>query len=159
MLTGESVEPLRWPDAVRAISEAPSYWLATLGPDGPRQRPVLAVWVGGALCIATSPAARKARDLARDPACSLAVTTSSVEYVVQGSARRVRERAQLEQVREAYRDAYDWPVEIVGECFDAPYGAPTAGPPPYELHQIVLSSVHAFGIDEQHAPRGTRWRF
>ena len=49
----------------------------------------------------------------------------------------MRPVAHLERIRDAYADKYGWPVTIVGDAFDAPFGAPTAGPPPYEAYEIV----------------------
>ncbi len=38
-----------------------------------------------------------------------------------------------------------------------PYGAPTAGPPPYHLYEITPATV--FGTAGQFAGRATRYRF
>jgi hypothetical protein len=48
---------------------------------------------------------------------------------------------------------------VAGDRLDAPYGAPTAGPPPYEVYAVAPEVVYAFGVDDEHAPRSTRWRF
>ena len=53
---------------------------------------------------------------------------------------------------------YGWPPTVADGAFDAPYGAPTAGPPPYEVYEITARTVYGFGTDEEHAPRSTRWR-
>lgn len=49
-------------------------------------------------------------------------------------------------------------VTIVDGAFAAPYGAPTAGPPPYYVYEIRPETVFAFTTDES-PPRPTRWRF
>jgi hypothetical protein len=54
---------------------------------------------------------------------------------------------------------YGWPVTVRNGAFDAPYGAPTAGPPPYVAYRIRPDTVFAFGPDDTAAPRSTRWRF
>ena len=51
----------------------------------------------------------------------------------------------LEKVAEAYRAKYDWPVTVTEGGFDAPYGAPTAGPPPYQPFEITPAAVFGFG--------------
>jgi hypothetical protein len=43
--------------------------------------------------------------------------------------------------------------------FDAPYGAPTAGPPPYRLYEITPSVVYAFGTSGDLGVQSTRFRF
>ena len=160
VLTGEHVDPLAWEETQERLAAAHSYWFATVRPDGrPHLRPVLGVWVDGALHTTSSPDARKARNLAANDRCTLTVTTDGLDLVYEGIARPVADHAHLERIREAYADKYGWPVTIVGTRFDAPYGAPTAGPPPYQPFEIVPTAVFGFGTDEDHAPRTTRWRF
>jgi hypothetical protein len=65
----------------------------------------------------------------------------------------------LQSVRDAYEAKYGWPPEVRDGAFDAPYGAPTAGPPPYHVFRIEPEVVFAFGTGDATAPRSTRWRF
>ena len=60
---------------------------------------------------------------------------------------------------DAYRSKYGWPVEIRDGAFDAPYGAPTAGPPPYVVYEVTPVQVFGFGTSDALGPRTTRWRF
>lgn len=122
-------------------------------------RPVLAVWVGGALYTTSSPQARKGRNLDRDGRCTVAVTADDMHLVLEGSASKVADRAMLESVAAAYRAKYDWPVTVIDGAFDAPYGAPTAGPPPYQPYQISPVTVLGFVNDPALGPSSTRWRF
>lgn len=109
--------------------------------------------------MSPNPTARKGRNLAADGRCALTVTTEGMDLVLEGTARRVRDRDHLERIGRAYADKYGWPVTIDGDAFDAPYGAPTAGPPPYQAYEVTPSVVFGFGTDEDLAPRTTRWRF
>jgi hypothetical protein len=43
--------------------------------------------------------------------------------------------------------------------FDAPYGAPTAGPPPYQPFEITPAAVFGFGTVGEFAGRATRFAF
>ncbi len=161
-LTNDGREPatLPWAEARERISQARWYWLGTLHPDGrPQIRPVLAVWVGGALYTTSSPQARKGRNLDRDGRCTVAVTADDMHLVLEGSASKVADRAMLESVAAAYRAKYDWPVTVIDGAFDAPYGAPTAGPPPYQPYQISPVTVLGFVNDPALGPGSTRWRF
>jgi nitroimidazol reductase NimA-like FMN-containing flavoprotein (pyridoxamine 5'-phosphate oxidase superfamily) len=152
--------PMPWAAAERRLARARTYWLATTTPEGrPHVRPVLGVWVDGALHTTSSPAARKARNLAEDDRCSLSLSADAVDVVLEGRAAKVVEADHLQRVADAYNEKYGWPPTVADGVFDAPYGAPTAGPPPYEVYEIAPTVVYGFGTDEVHAPRSTRWSF
>jgi hypothetical protein len=82
-----------------------------------------------------------------------------MDVVLEGIAAQVTEEAAVQQVAQAYRTKYDWPVTVTGGAFDAPYGAPTAGPPPYLPYEITPATVFAFGAADEYAGRTTRFRF
>jgi hypothetical protein len=50
-------------------------------------------------------------------------------------------------------------VTVINGAFDAPYGAPTAGLPPYQPYQIRPATVFGFANDPALGPSSTRWRF
>ncbi len=80
-----------------------------------------------------------------------------MDVVLEGTATRVAKEATLQQVAEAYRSKYGWPVTVTDGAFDAPYGAPTAGPPPYYPYEITPATVSASRTaDEVPADRATR---
>jgi hypothetical protein len=58
-----------------------------------------------------------------------------------------------------YRAKYDWNVTVAGGQFDAPYSAPTAGPPPYQPYEIRPTTVFGLVNDSALGPSSTRWRF
>ncbi len=99
----------------------------------PHVRPVLGVWVGGSLHTTSSPTARKARNLALNDRCSFSVSVDAVDVVLERAAEKVVNSARLQPVADAYASKYGWPPTVKDGAFDAPYGAPTAGPPPYEV--------------------------
>ena len=157
---GDPDAVIPWPDAVARLSSARLFWLATIHPDGrPHVRPVFAVWTDGMLCTTTNPTARKGRNLAADPRCTGTTSTDDVDFVVEGTAAPVTDPGLVERVFEAYRAKYGWPAAVVGDAFDAPFGAPTAGPPPYRPYAITPHTVYGIGTDEEMAPLSTRWRF
>jgi Pyridoxamine 5'-phosphate oxidase len=161
-LTNDGREPkvLPWEEARQRIDDARFYWLGTAHPSGrPHLRPVLAVWVGGALCTTSGPLARKGRNLDRDARCSVAVTADDMHIVLDGLSSKVLDPGLLASIADAYRAKYDWNVTVADGKFDAPYGAPTAGPPPYQPYAIRLQSVFAFVNDSALGPSSTRWRF
>ncbi|HEV2894753.1 MAG TPA: pyridoxamine 5'-phosphate oxidase family protein, partial [Actinomycetota bacterium] len=69
---------------------------------------------------------------------------------------KVADEPTLRRVAEAYAAKYGWRVEVSEGAFHAD-GAPTAGPPPYEVYAVAPSTAFAFGTDESFSP--TRWSF
>jgi hypothetical protein len=120
---------------------------------------VLAVWDAALLYTTSSPGARKARNLDRDSRCTVTVTAEDMHLVLEGTGNRVTDEAALQRIARAYRTKYDWPVTLRDGLYDAPYGAPTAGPPPYRLYEIRPSTVFAFVNDTRLAASSTRWSF
>lgn len=161
-LTNDGRQPavLPWEEGRRRIAEARYYWLATLHPVGrPHVRPVLAVWTRGALYTTSSPLARKGRNLERNDRCTVAIDAADMHLVIEGRASRVMDQGVLAAVADSYQTKYAWPVTVTGEGFDAPYGAPTAGPPPYQPYEIRPENVLAFVNDAALGASSTRWRF
>ena len=65
----------------------------------------------------------------------------------------------LERVAAVYRERYGWPVTVVDDAMDAPFGAPTAGPPPYAVFRIEPIRAYAIGITDETNYLSTRYRF
>ncbi len=150
--------PTPWEEARRRLAEAGWFWLATIHPDGrPHVRPVLAVWLDGALYFASGANTRKRKNLVADPRCTLTTADDEAHMVVEGTAIRVWDEVTLRRVAEAYATKYDWRVTVRDGAFDAEYGAPTAGPPPYEIYEVMPKTIFGFGANESFSP--TRWRF
>jgi hypothetical protein len=120
---------------------------------------VLAVWVSDVLYTTSSATAQKGRNLDQDGRGSIAVNADDMHLVVEGNASRVVDETLINTVADAYRAKYEWPVTVVDGAFDAPYGAPTAGPPPYRPYAIVPTTVFGFVTDDALGPANTRWRF
>jgi nitroimidazol reductase NimA-like FMN-containing flavoprotein (pyridoxamine 5'-phosphate oxidase superfamily) len=146
-----------WREARRQLAEAFTYWLVTTGPTGRAHvRPVLAVWVEPSLHFVAGPKSQKARNLLRNPRCSVATQHDDLDLVLEGEASKVSDPARLQAVADAYDSKYDWAVEVREGAFYAE-GAPTAGPPPYEVYKVVPTKVYGFGHTE--TAGFTRWSF
>ena len=152
-------EPLSWDEVRQRFDAETSYWVATAGRDGrPHVRPVLAVWVRDKIYSTTGPGARKGRHLRARPECSIAARAPAIDIVVEGATSWVDDRNLLEQIATADDSKYGWPVTITDEnMFDAPYGAPIAGPPPYRVYEITPTVVYAFGTSDNLGVRSTRF--
>ena len=160
LIAADPTTALPWGVLRDVLSDTRLYWLATVHPTGrPHVRPVLAVWVDGALYSTSTSASRKGRNLAADPRCTVTARTDTMDVVLEGIASQVTEEAALQQVAQAYRTKYGWPVTVISGAFDAPYGAPTACPPPYLPYEITPATVFGFATADEYAGRTTRYRF
>ncbi len=146
-----------WADARLRLETANTFWRATVRSDGrPHVMPILAVWVDGALHFATNVDSRKASNLARDPRCVISTSADTLDLVVEGEAGLVRNDVRLRRVAEGYATKYDWQVTIRDGAIYAD-GAPTAGPPPYDVYEVKPETIFGFGTDETFS--ATHWRF
>ena len=150
--------PMPWVEARRRLGGGDWYsWLSTEHPSGrPHTRPVLAVWLDDTLYFVANAGSRKARNLVRTPACSVALATSDAHLVVEGTAAIQRDARLLRRVADLYLSKYDWHVEIQAGAFHGE-GAPTAGPSPYDVYALRPTYIYGFGVSESWSP--TRWRF
>ena len=155
-LAGDTT-PTPWAEARERLAEADTYWLATVRQDGlPHLAPLLAVWVDDALHFVASRTSRKATNLAHDAHRVIATRREAMDLVVEGTVAKVSQEARLHRVAEVYMTKYEWPVTVRDGAFYAD-GAPTAGPPPYEVYEVIPTTAFGFPWDETYNP--TRWRF
>lgn len=151
----------------RGVTQAPgsggpnrhTCWLATINPDGsPHVTGVGALWVDGAFWFETGPTTRKAKNLARDPRCTLSVATDEFDLIVDGDAHMVTEPTTVVAMAARWR-AGGWPAQVdeSGTALTAEYSAPSAGPPPWFVYRLTPRAATALLTVE---PGGaTRWRF
>lgn len=131
--------------------------LGTVTPAGrPHAAPVGAMWIEGAWYVVSGPATRKARNLARNPACTLSARIGGFDVVFEGHAHRVTDGEELERVATVYRRA-GWPAEVVNEAFTAPYTAPSGGPPPWFVYRLTCEQ--AFCVASEPLNGATKWTF
>ena len=160
LIATDATAALPWQTVRDLLADTRLYWLASAHPTGrPHVRPVLAVWVDGLLYTTSTAAAQKGRNLAADPRCTVTARTDTMDIVLEGSAARVTSDDTLDKVAEAYRAKSGWPVTVTDGAFDAPYGAPTAGPPPYQPYEITPVTVLGFGTADNFAGCATRFAF
>lgn len=161
LLVPERHDVLAWDLAVQHLARAHLYWHVTQRPESRSHvRPVFAVESDGMLWSTTSAGARKTALLDQHPQCSLAASSDGMDLVYEGIAVPVHEQGLLERIAGAYRSKYGWPVTVTPDgAFDAPFGAPAAGPPPYQVNAFEPVTVWGFGTDDRYATRSTRWDF
>jgi nitroimidazol reductase NimA-like FMN-containing flavoprotein (pyridoxamine 5'-phosphate oxidase superfamily) len=82
-------------------------WLATVRPDGkPHVMPIGILFVDDAFYFNAGPKTRKARNIARNPNCIITIATHDFDFVVEGPARKIVDRAGLHDLpmRSSRRD-------------------------------------------------------
>ncbi len=151
----------------RGVEQAPgdggpnrhTFWLATINRDGsPHVTGVGALWADGSFWFETGKATRKARNIARDPRCTLSVATDEFDLIVEGEASLVTDPATVAAMAERWA-AGGWPARVdeSGSALTAEYSAPSAGPPPWHVFQVTPRRATALlTVDPGGA---TRWRF
>jgi hypothetical protein len=155
-------EPLSWSRPRDLLAAGPPqpgtpFFLGTVRPDGrPHSAGVGALWLDGDLYLTSSPGARKARNLAANPASTVSVRLEGIDLVLEGEATRVTDQPTLERAAAAYREG-GWPAVVEGDAFTAPFSAPSAGPPPWNLYRFLFHT--AFGVATAEPAGATRWRF
>ena len=165
----EGLPPVDWASVVEKLDagSAPApeainsrtTWLTTLNEDGsPHVTPVGALWLDGAFWFQTGSGTRKARNVERDPRCSVAVSVRDADVVIEGEAKRVTDRDAVARIAQAWADQ-GWPAEPdpTGSGITAPFNAPSQGPPPWNVYRMESrSAVVAVATD---AGGLTRFRF
>lgn len=146
-------------DQLASRTPAPdvAFFLGTTRPDGRAHAAGIgAAWHAGHLYFTSGPETQKAQNLAAHPACTISVRLEGIDLVLEGEAVRVTDAETLEAVARLYRDG-GWPAEVDGNALTAPYSAPSAGPPPWQLYHFTFHT--AFGVATVEPYGATRWRF
>lgn len=137
-----------------------TFWLTTLNADGsPHVTSVGALWHAGACWFQTGQRTRKARNVARDPRCTISVATKGFDVTVSGEARRVVDPTIVTEIASLWAKG-GWPAQpdASGTGITAPFNAPTLGPPPWFVYAVTPRTATAVGT-AQETPGSTRWRF
>jgi len=170
-LVGDNEKATPWAEARQRL-ETPerdrTYWLATVHPDGrPHVVPLLGLWLDEAFYFLTGEGTRRGKNLAANARCVM--TTSSqtlpaLDLIVEGTCRKVTAEAKLQQVANAYGSTMNWPLEVRDRTVYGP-NAPTAGPPPYAVYELLPEKVIGLpgiagtedGVGKEGSFTPTRW--
>jgi hypothetical protein len=134
-------------------------WLATIDADGsPHVTGIGALWVHGAFWFETGDRTRKARNIARDPRCTLSVATREFDLVVEGHASKITDTDVVRDMAARWAAA-GWPARVddSGKALTAAFSAPSAGSPPWFVYRVEPIAATALTIV---GPGGaTTWKF
>jgi hypothetical protein len=157
----ERDDVMPWEMGLERLAAGRLYWhVSQTAECAAHVRPVFAVVCDGVLCSTSSATARKTAWLARDGRATLATSTDDMDLVYEGVAVPVLDVDRARRIADVYHGKYGWPVEVADDAtFDAPFAAPSAGPPPFIAYAFEPVTVRGFGTDEALAARSTRWDF
>jgi hypothetical protein len=134
-----------------------SIFLSSTRPDGrPHVAAVGVIWHEGDLYFTSGPGTRKSRNLAANPHCVFSAGLTGIDLILEGEATLVDDDALMHAVIAKFRDQ-GWPAQVEDGRVIAPYSAPSAGPPPWDLYRFRFHT--AFGVATAEPFGATRWRF
>jgi hypothetical protein len=149
----DGLPPVEWASVVEKLDSrsgpapdahnARTTWLVTVNDDGsPHVTPVGAIWLDGTFLFQTGSGTRKARNVARDSRCSVAVSVRDADVTLEGDASLVTDPDIVARATEGWRKQ-GWPVEPYqgGPGITAPFNAPSQGPPPWDVYRIAPRSA------------------
>ena len=152
-----SATPPDWLRLEQLLAEAPLYWIVTVRADGrPHAVPLVGVWHDGSFAFCTGPEEQKQRNLEAGPAVCVTAGSSGVhgwdsglDVVVEGTAVRVTDPADLQALADAWLAKYGeaWHFAVHGDTFVqlGPDGA--ADGHGGLVHRVTAAKVIAFGGD------------
>jgi nitroimidazol reductase NimA-like FMN-containing flavoprotein (pyridoxamine 5'-phosphate oxidase superfamily) len=156
-----NLEPIPWSRALAALETGnqrnETSFLATTRPDGrPHLAGVGAVWDNGKVYFVSGDGTRKSKNVAENPACSMAISLPGIDLVIEGEAQRVTDDETLHRLAKRYAEG-GWPARVEDGAFTYDYSAPSAGPPPWNLYAIAPVTI--YGVLAAEPGGATRWRF
>lgn len=135
---------LPWAWARERLEQTHNYWVATTRPDGrPHSMPVWGVWLDDCLYFSTGGSSRKARNLAKNPRCTV-TTEAAAEAVIVDGAAEMADKTTLGPFHAAYKEKYDWDMST------------NEGPIFIVRPSVAFAFIEA---PDEFAATATRWRF
>jgi nitroimidazol reductase NimA-like FMN-containing flavoprotein (pyridoxamine 5'-phosphate oxidase superfamily) len=115
---------LDWSWAAQRLTEARSYWVATVWPSGrPHLMPVWAMWDDSTLWFSSAVGSRKTKNLRADPNCVI-TTEASDPVIIEGQATMVTGPARLQRVIDLMNAKYATHIEVsfLDQAVNATFG-------------------------------------
>lgn len=138
---------LTWEWVEEQIERARNYWIVTTRPDGrPHAAPVWGVWVGGTLYFGCNRQARKARNLAVNPAVVVHLESGDEAVIVEGVVEETGGDAPYGRIADAYEKKYP------------PFRPDPADEPESIYYAVRLRTVFAW-LESEYLRTPTRWTF
>jgi hypothetical protein len=148
-----------WTEALKVLETEPgTIWVATVREDGrPHLMPVGGVWIDGVMYFNTGSTTRKGKNLARDPRCTVSLSRTEIDFVIEGKATKVTDDARLQSVADAFA-AQGWHATVRDGALHSEIRAPAAPPAPWDVWALAPETI--FGLPTiGHLAGAARWRF
>ncbi len=143
MMFRKGVDSLSWAWAVKRLSGARNYWLATVRGDGrPHVMPVWGIWFENAFYFSTGPRSRKARNIEKNMNCVVCPENAADAVILEGTVRKASlDSNSLREIVRHYEEKYSWKMDGSGDSF----------------YRVQPKKV--FGFVESGASNPSRWSF
>jgi uncharacterized pyridoxamine 5'-phosphate oxidase family protein len=141
---------LPWKWAVDRLNKSRQYWIATTRPDKrPHVMVVWALWMNGVLYFSTGKTSRKARNLAKNPHCTMCTENAAEAVIIDGEVKTERNVERIRTFIRLYEKKYKMKLGEMGEDWLA-----------LKEPVFYLQPKMAFGLWEKKFPTtATRWKF
>lgn len=141
---------LPWKWAEQRLNKSRQYWIATTRPDGrPHVMVIWALWMDGLLYFSTGKDSVKARNLAKNPHCTLCAEKADEAVILEGTVETERDVERIREFIRRYEKKYDWKLGTMAE------GLLSLEDPVFILRPRV-----GFGLwEKKFAPTATKWVF
>ena len=107
---------LPWKWAEQVLSKTSNYFLATVrGDSSPHVMPIWGVWMDSAFYFSTGKNSVKARNLAANPSCVLCPGGADEAVIVEGMAKKLRDKKKLAKFATVYFKKYRWDISGMNE--------------------------------------------
>jgi uncharacterized pyridoxamine 5'-phosphate oxidase family protein len=141
---------LPWKWAEDRLKKSREYWIATTRPD--RRPHVMVIWAlsfDGALYFSTGSTSVKARNLAKNPYCTMCSDKAAEAVIVEGKIATERDGAKIREFVRSYEKKYKFDMSGMAEDLLS-----------FKEPVFVLRPKVAFGMAEKtFSKSATRWIF
>ena len=146
--TKKGLLPWKW--AEDRLSKSRQYWIATTRPDRrPHVMVVWALWLDGFLYFSTGSKSVKARNLAKNPHCTMCTEKADEAVILEGKVETEKDVERIREFLRLYEKKYKWDMSSMADDL-------------LKLKEPVLRlrPKTAFGLAEKtFATSATRWIF
>src|SRR5215469_4498883 len=141
---------LPWKWAEQRLNKSRQYWIATTRSDGrPHVMVIWALWMDGVLYFSTGKETVKARNLAKNPRCTMCAEKADEAVILEGTVETERDVERIREFIRRYEKRYDWELGEMAE------GLLSLKDPVFKLRPAV-----GFGLwEKKFAPTATKWVF